>query len=496
MGKKADELGRTLDANLGAMTSTSREFEAQVTDARGTARALGDLPERLGMGGLSGTAAAARLTSISAMAEELGARLAALQGAAESAERAVQAAQQDFHALPDGELSFGERAALTAAGTVVMPGLGTLGGMAAGDVISDRREAARERAATSALASLEAQVMGITLPSTTPRYSVTPIEDDIETPGTTGTDTGVNTRGGYAPTGGSAGPGASGVRVTDGAAGIVGSSWQPPTSTPVSTIGDDGGTGTGGTGPRVGDTWTNPGVGTGGSGSGSSGSGGGAGSGVGPGYVPGSGDGSSSDGLVGGTVPGSTGGGNSSGSFFGGSGGAGANGSGSGLGLGAGGLAGGLTVGGAALGGAGLNRLAGGGAGGMGGSGFGGVGMGGAGGSVPLGTIGAATPGASGSGLSGSTSGLGQGTQTGAAGAAASGARSGGMMGGPMGGGAGGAGGAGQSKRRGSSGLLAPIIEVEDGAQRPALGTGAGAGGRDALAAPVVARTETADDEW
>ena len=68
-----------------------------------------------------------------------------------------------------------------------------------------------------------------------------------------------------------------------------------------------------------------------------------------------------------------------------------------------------------------------------------------------------------------------------------------------MGGGAG-AGSSKGSKRRGSDGLLAPDIDVEEGAERPDLGVAAGAGGRDSLrAAPVSERPSAGDldpEEW
>jgi len=54
------------------------------------------------------------------------------------------------------------------------------------------------------------------------------------------------------------------------------------------------------------------------------------------------------------------------------------------------------------------------------------------------------------------------------------------------------------SKRRASGGLLAPDIDVEEGAERPDLGAAARAGGRDSLrsAAPVSAVADDDQDDW
>lgn len=67
-------------------------------------------------------------------------------------------------------------------------------------------------------------------------------------------------------------------------------------------------------------------------------------------------------------------------------------------------------------------------------------------------------------------------------------------MGAPMGGG-GGAGAAKDPKRRASGGLLAPEIDVEEGAKRPDLGAAARAGGRDSLRATAPVPRDVGDDE-
>lgn len=70
------------------------------------------------------------------------------------------------------------------------------------------------------------------------------------------------------------------------------------------------------------------------------------------------------------------------------------------------------------------------------------------------------------------------------------------MTGAPTGGG-GGAGAAKGSKRRASGGLLAPDIDVEDGAERLDLGAAARAGGRDSLrAVPPASGVADDQDEW
>ncbi|WP_147463630.1 hypothetical protein [Cellulomonas triticagri] len=500
MGKRADELGLTLDADMDAMRLTGRGLGESAAEARSAHAALTEIPETLGLGGLSGDAATSRLLDIARKIDAVGTNLMRLEAAAKEAQGAVKSAQSDFHALPDGALTFAERAAITAGGTILMPGIGTVAADKAGSIWSNQREQARERAAEQALSRLASLVEGIDVPRASARdgYSSDSIDTTEQPSGQPDVSRSAEPRG-YSPTVGGTGSGTRSVGTIGTGTPGVGTSWQPPVSSGLDTglgggsTGGSGGSGSGSTG----------GGSIGGGTGGGAGSGAGNGSGIGGGVVPGSGDGSSSDGLVGGTVPGGTGAG---GGFLGGPGGSGSGASGSGSlgGVGAGGLAGGLTVGGAALGAAGLNRLAGGsaGAGGLGGAGgFGGGSFGGgtfaAGGGYGAGASGAggAQLGTSGSALSGSTSGLGQGSQTGAAGAGASGARSGGgMMGGPMGGG--GAGASKDAKRRASGGLLAPDIDVEDGVRRHDLGAGAGAGGRDALPTPTTAPETTTDDEW
>ncbi|RMI13547.1 hypothetical protein [Cellulomonas triticagri] len=492
MGDRADALKLSLHADLNAMDATSRDLAAAADDVIATARSLSGVKDKLGMGGLSGDAASARIASIAGDIKGLAQYLDGLQAVADESQRAIIAAQRSYRDLPDGEMSWAERAAFTAGGAVVMGPAGAVGGTLAANTLSDRREQAREREASRALRSLESGLGAITMPRIS-RGGIDPIPQPPvpEPPTPQGGSTSTRTRSGdwnvrgTTPTGG-------GVTSVPASPAVAPTSpgWQPPVSSGIDT-GLGGGSGSGSAGPGSGS-----GVGVGiGSGPGSGSDGGTIG-----GTVPGRGDGSSSDGAVGGTVPGGNG---SGGGFLGGSGGPGGAGAGSGSlgGVGAGGMAGGLAVGGAALGAAGLSRLVGGGAGA---GGFGGAGAAG-GGSFGGGTFAAGgghgagaagtQRGAAGSGLSGSTSALGQGSQTGAASGAASGTRSGsGMMGGPMGGG-GGAGASKDAKRRASGGLLAPNIDVEEGAERPDLGAGAGAGRRDALNAPVVT-ADAADDEW
>jgi hypothetical protein len=63
-------------------------------------------------------------------------------------------------------------------------------------------------------------------------------------------------------------------------------------------------------------------------------------------------------------------------------------------------------------------------------------------------------------------------------------------------GGGGGAGAAKGSKRRASGGLLAPDIDVEEGAGRPDLGAAARAGGRDSLRTAEPVTHPDDDDTW
>ncbi|WP_168216969.1 hypothetical protein [Cellulomonas sp. Y8] len=486
MGDKADQLRLTLDADLGTMTSTGDALRRHAESAGRTATGIGNVASELGLDGDTAVAAEGRLAQVASNIQAMVTRLEQLESAATSARDAISRAQDAFHELPPGELSFAERAGITAAATVALPGVGTVTGLAASEILSRQREATREQEANAALNQLASDLELIQMDSTD-RFGFEALDTSAhDTPSGPGSTGGPGVRGVGPATSGSTGGSAGGSSgtVTTGSAAIVSPTWHSPGAGVVGTEGGAGGTPSGSTGGGH----ISPGPNLGGGGSGN-------GSGLGGGHVPGSGDGTSSDGLIGGTIPGGSGSGG--GAFLGGSGssGGGAN---SLAGLGAGGLAGGLTIGGAALGGAGLNRLAAGGAGGMGGiGGLGGAGsVGGLGAAtgVPLGTVGAGT---SGSGLSGSTSALVQGSQAGAAGGGASGARAGGMMGAPMGGG-GGAGAAKGSKRRGSGGLLAPDIDVEEGAERPDLGAAARAGGRDSLrsAAPVPGVVDDDQDDW
>lgn len=487
MGDNADQLGRTEDANLGAMDTSVRQLMSYSSGMETTVDTLRSVGSETGLSGAGADAATDRFAQLAREVATVADYLSTLAQGNAQATAAIVAAKQAYADLPPGELSFGERAGLTAATTVALPGFGTVTGVVAGEIISRQREATREAEAAAALRRLDSTLGGIDLSAPDVDRST-----DDPTTGTTGGDGGGTGTGGPGVTGGwsggSSGGSSQGVNAyspAGGSAGLVGTSWTPGGgSTGGVTTGSGGSGGIGSGGTVSSDPIFSGGGSTGG------------GSGLGGGHVPGSGDGTSSDGLVGGTIPGGSGAG--AGTFLGGSGSSGSGGANSLAGLGAGGLAGGLTIGGAALGGAGLNRLAAGGAGGMGGvGGLGGAGsVGGLGAAtgVPLGTVGAGT---SGSGLSGSTSALVQGSQAGTAGAGASGARSGGMMGAPMGGG-GGAGAAKGSKRRGSGGLLAPDIDVEEGAERPDLGEAARAGGRDTLrpgaAAPSVADDD--QDDW
>jgi hypothetical protein len=500
MGDNADRLGETLDANPSAVYDAGADLTGYKDDVELTLDSIRTIGAETGLNGVSADAAADRFLALSREVARISDAIVGVAQGGDRAAAAIEAAQQAYNALPSGELTFAERARFALGSTAMFPTpAGTVTGVVAGEILSQQRERERENKARAALAELDQAMADISFDAVDRRNSgvddPTAGVSEPSTPAGSSGSRSVSTT--WQPSAGardSGGATVGSLPVTT--PGSAGTSWQPTDPSGTGTIGGTvgGGSGTGSTGGQVSPGW--PGTGSGG------------GPGIGGGHVPGTGDGSSSDGLVGGTVPGGSGSGG--GSYGGGFAGSGGSGSGAGgLGLGAGGLAGGLTVGSAALGGAGLNRLAAGGvSGGAGGAGtgvaggFGGAGaygsVGGAGGvgGASLGSTGASS--GAGSALSGSSSGsaLGQGSQTGAAGAAASGQRAGGMMGGPMGGGAGGAGGANQSKRRGSSGLLAPDIEVEDGAPRPALGTGAGAGGRDSLAAPVVARAEQADDEW
>lgn len=493
MGDHAEQLGRARDANIGVMDTSVRQLSSYSSGIEPTVGTLRTVGGDTGIEGASADAAGERFAALAREVAGVADYLTTIAEAGAQATNAIVAAKAAYADLPAGELSFAERAGLTAATTVALPGIGTVTGVVAGEILSQQRERAREEKASQALNELSAAMDSIALapPQNDSRSDFEP-RTGTTTPGGGTGNGGPGVSGGWS--GGASGGTSQGVNAysptSGGSAGLVSSSWTPGGGSTGGVVTGGSATGSGGSGgSSSGGTVGSGPIFTGGGSSG-------GGSGLGGGHVPGSGDGTSSDGLVGGTIPGGSGTGG--GAFLGGSGSSGSGGANSLAGLGAGGLAGGLTIGGAALGGAGLNRLAAGGAGGLGGvGGLGGAGsVGGVGAAtgVPLGTVGAGT---SGSGLSGSTSSLVQGSQAGAAGAGASGSRTGGMTGAPMGGG-GGAGAAKGTKRRGSGGLLAPDIDVEEGAERPDLGAAARAGGRDSLrsVAPVASAADDDQDDW
>lgn len=505
MGQHADDLALTLQAQLDAINEDAvrLHFASSALDmmADSVSAIVGDL----GITGEIADASDGELTLLVSDLRRTADSITRAQTAAEQAGAAVAAAQEAYHALPEGKLSFTQRAALTAGGTIALPGIGTVAATVAGEIWSNQRESDRESAAKKALTNLAAAITDATVTlhagpdyggDLTPQAilpATAPIDQaPVSAPSATGTTSRWLTT--------------SGV-----------SAWSAAGTSPAATAGTTPWTTTG-TGSSLGTT-TDTGTLTGsptGSTNGSTTTIGGAPVG---GTSPVGGGTTSADGTVSGYVPGggTTGTGLGIGTTPGLGGLGGSSGQGSGLGgsaAGAGALAGGVAVGGAALGAAGVGRLGGsptalgaglgiGGGLGIGATGTGaGAGSGTAGGTFLGGGQGAtagagsrSTSGASGSGLTGTSgrSGLVAGSSTTAS--TTPGAGQGSTTLGPQGGGAGAAGGSAKSRRTTASGYLAPQLEDDDTPTSAALTARARAGSRDQLPTAPEPDLE-ADESW
>ncbi len=230
MGDHAEQLGRTRDANLGAMDTSVRQLSSYSSGMETTVDTLRAVGSEPGLEGAGADAATERFAALAREVATVADYLTTLAEGGAQATAAIVAAKQAYADLPDGELSWGERTGLTAATTVALPGFGTVTGVVAGEIISRQREAAREAAAAAALNRLDSSLSTISLePPTTARSSADP------TTGTTGAEgggagpRGTNVSGGWS--GGSSGGTGRGVDSyspgTSASAGLVGSSWTP-----------------------------------------------------------------------------------------------------------------------------------------------------------------------------------------------------------------------------------------------------------------------------
>ncbi|NKY12394.1 hypothetical protein HGA09_18595, partial [Cellulomonas hominis] len=319
MGDHANQLGRTLDADLGTITSTGDALGYQATAADQTATGLTSISGQIGLDGESALAAEGRLGEVAGRIQRMVADLERIQSAGAQARDALARAQDSYHALPDVKLSRTEQAQVTALALTPVVGAPTSAATAA--ALLARKEVQREQEASRALETLRGDLGAIQVQNV----------GTYDFQGPAGTDD-PGTSGGSTPTGGTGVRGYSAGGTGSGGSG-TGAGWSPGSTSggaPVSTGWTPSGSGDGGAGSGSG--------GSGGSGGGGGSTGGTVGSGpvlgggTGGGTVPGHGDGSSSDGVVGGTVPGGAG---SGGGFLGGPGGSGAAG-GSGSGSGAG----------------------------------------------------------------------------------------------------------------------------------------------------------------
>ena len=466
MTKKADDLARTLDADLAALWGYVDRIKALSRSVEDHAAGLRPIAADLGVSGQVEDVAAESLASLATQGVALSDQFAVVSASVSQAREALVEAQNAYHALPEGGLDGWQVVAVTAA-KVAVPGVGTLAGDAAAVYWSAQNAQEREAAAGSALQTLTANLgaAAAIVPTPTSGNYWTDAPSAAEPTVTESTASGTSTSGSTRRSVASVATIGSTNTNTNTS---TGSTTPPLTSTPI-------GTGSIISTPLTpGSTALDP-------------------------TVPGSstsGGSTSADGhLTGGTVPGTvrTGlPGALPGSTVGGTG-LGLSGSGIGSGSAGSALAGGLAAGVTALGSTGLSRL---------GSTGGLLGVSGTGGTSGLssgGSSGVLGGGRSAStasttlrGTSGSSLVEGSASTTTAAGAA--GGRSTGSSSGMMPGGGGGAGGGKEKRRRAGGGLIAPGFEDDDRRVAVPLGAGARAGSRDQL--PVVLEVEEPDDTW
>lgn len=472
MTKKADDLARTLDADLSALWDYVDRIKALSRSVEDHASGLRPIAADLGVTGQVEDVAAESLASLATQGVALSDQFAAVSSSVSQAREALVEAQNAYRALPEGGLDGWQVVAVTAA-KVVVPGVGTLAGDAAAVYWTAQNAQEREVAAGKALQTLTADLGSAAASAVAldagSEWTDTPstVDPTVTDSTASGTSTSGSTRRSVATV--------STIGSTTPTTTTTISTTTPLTPTPTDT--DTGTT------PHAPVTPLPPTVDR-----------------MAPGS-PTSGGSTSADGhLTGGTVPGTvqTGlPGALPGSTVGGTG-LGLSGSGIGSGRAGGALAGGLAAGVTALGSSGLSRL--GSTGGLlGTAGTGGTALGGSGlsstgassgvlgGSRSVSSAGSTLRGTSGSSL---VEGSPSTTAAGAAGGRASSSSSG-MM---PGGGAGGAGGGKDKRRRAGGGLIAPGFEDDDRQVAVPLGAGARAGSRDQL--PVVLEVEEPDDTW
>ncbi|MBD3779962.1 MAG: hypothetical protein IE923_11955, partial [Micrococcales bacterium] len=161
MGERAEQLGRAREADLGVMDTSVRQLSAYSSDIEPTVETLRAVGSDTGIEGASSDAAADRFAGLAREVAAVADYLSSLADAGARATTAIVAAKTAYANLPDGELTFAERAGLTAAATVALPGFGTVTGIAAGEILSRQREQEREARAAAALRQLDASMGAI-----------------------------------------------------------------------------------------------------------------------------------------------------------------------------------------------------------------------------------------------------------------------------------------------------------------------------------------------
>ncbi|NKY08341.1 hypothetical protein HF998_15360, partial [Cellulomonas hominis] len=191
MGDHANQLGRTLDADLGTITSTGDALAYQATAADQTATGLTSISGQIGLDGESALAAEGRLGEVAGRIQRMVADLERIQSAGAQARDALARAQDSYHALPDVKLSRTEQAQVTALALTPVVGAPTSAATAA--ALLARKEVQREQEASRALETLRGDLGAIQVQNV----------GTYDFQGPAGTDD-PGTSGGSTPTGGTA----------------------------------------------------------------------------------------------------------------------------------------------------------------------------------------------------------------------------------------------------------------------------------------------------
>src|SRR4051794_58392 len=158
MGQHADDLSASLDAEVGSLHDDPDQLGLISNAVSSYAQSLRSMATDLGIGGDTADRAGDSFAALATAIVNTADRFDGVAKSAGTARAAILQAREDYRALPDGELSVGERLALAAGGTVALPGVGTVTALVAGGIWSDQREAEREKAARKAIDTLNASL--------------------------------------------------------------------------------------------------------------------------------------------------------------------------------------------------------------------------------------------------------------------------------------------------------------------------------------------------